>query len=207
MEGPVGGDRLRGTTRRPGTDTEWDAFRAAFDRTHRALWTEFNDWVVAQGAPPLDDLEFIHTSRHANLTLYPEVAAYPRSRPLGDTWTRLEFSVRATEQPFTVPEPLRDGEGALIYLSLGSLGSADVDLMRRLVDVLGTTRHRFIVSEGHRHDEYELADTMWGAEFIPQTSVLPQVDLVRAARISLLRTTSGPSDKQTHSGNANHDRH
>ncbi len=31
---------------------------------------------------------------------------------------------------------------------------------------------------GPRHDELELADNMWGAEFVPQTSVLPLVDLV-----------------------------
>ena len=67
---------------------------------------------------------------------------------------------------------------ALIYLSLGSLGSADVDLMRRLVDVLGRTPHRYIVSKGPRHEEYELAPNMWGAELVPQTRIIPLVDLV-----------------------------
>jgi MGT family glycosyltransferase len=66
----------------------------------------------------------------------------------------------------------------LIYLSLGSLGSADVDLMKRLIDVLGMTQHRFIVSKGPQHTEYKLADNMWGAEFLPQTSLIPLVDLV-----------------------------
>jgi MGT family glycosyltransferase len=77
-----------------------------------------------------------------------------------------------------VPANLRTGEGGLIYLSLGSLGSADVDLMRRLVAVLSETPHRYIVSKGPQHDEYDLADNMWGAEFVPQPSVLPLVDLV-----------------------------
>jgi UDP:flavonoid glycosyltransferase YjiC (YdhE family) len=72
----------------------------------------------------------------------------------------------------------RDGERALIYLSLGSLGSADVDLMRRLVDVLSRTRHRFIVSKGPQAALYELADNMWGAQSVPQTNVIPLVDLV-----------------------------
>jgi UDP:flavonoid glycosyltransferase YjiC (YdhE family) len=53
-----------------------------------------------------------------------------------------------------------------------------VDLMRRLIDVLGRTPHRYIVSKGPRHDEYELASNMWGAELVPQTRVLPLVDLV-----------------------------
>jgi UDP:flavonoid glycosyltransferase YjiC (YdhE family) len=50
--------------------------------------------------------------------------------------------------------------------------------MRRLVEVLGATPHRYVVSKGPQHTEYELADNMVGAEFLPQTSVLGQVDLV-----------------------------
>ncbi len=50
--------------------------------------------------------------------------------------------------------------------------------MQRLVEVLADTPHRFIVSRGPCHDEYELAPNMWGEEFLPQPSVLPQVDLV-----------------------------
>jgi UDP:flavonoid glycosyltransferase YjiC (YdhE family) len=44
--------------------------------------------------------------------------------------------------------------------------------------VLGTTRHRFIVSKGPLADEYELPDNMWGAAQVPQTNVLPHVDLI-----------------------------
>ena len=72
----------------------------------------------------------------------------------------------------------REGDGSLIYLSLGSLGSGDVPLMRRLVEFLGETRHRYVVSKGPQHDEYELAPNMVGDEFLPQTSLLPEVDLV-----------------------------
>ena len=73
---------------------------------------------------------------------------------------------------------MRDRPGSLVYLSLGSLGSADVELMKRLVDVLGRTPHRYIVSKGPQHDQYELADNMWGDHQVPQTNVLPLVDLV-----------------------------
>jgi UDP:flavonoid glycosyltransferase YjiC (YdhE family) len=44
--------------------------------------------------------------------------------------------------------------------------------------VLGRTPHRFIVSKGPQADLYELADNMWGEEFLPQPAILPQVDLV-----------------------------
>jgi MGT family glycosyltransferase len=135
---------------------------------------------MESGAPSLPDLEFIHTSDHANLYVYPQEADYTAERPLDSTWTRMDSSVRTTDEPYTIPAEVADRpEGsALIYLSLGSLGSADVDLMRRLIDVLGRTPHRFIVSKGPQHAEYELADNMVGAEFVPQTRIIPEVDLV-----------------------------
>jgi MGT family glycosyltransferase len=157
--------------------TGWDEFRAEYERTHRDLWQETNEWVQDQGCPSLPDMEFIHESRHLNLYVYPEVADYSRSRPLAGTWHRLESSVRATEETFELPSAL-GGEGSLIYLSLGSLGSADVDLMKRLVEVLAATPHRYIVSKGPRADELDLADNMWGKDRLPQTSIIPLVDLV-----------------------------
>lgn len=160
--------------------SEWDAFREEYDRSHRAMWTDFNEFVVAAGAAALPDLEFIHQSVHANLYVYPEEADYTDTRSLDKTWHRLDSSVRDPEEPFVVPPSLagRPPDSALVYLSLGSLGSADVSLMKRLVAVLGDTPHRYIVSKGPQHAEYELADNMWGAEFLPQTAVIPQVDLV-----------------------------
>ncbi|MGE5134369.1 MAG: glycosyltransferase [Gemmatimonadota bacterium] len=158
----------------------WDEFRKEYDRTHRAMWEEFSSWVSAQGAPPLPDLEFIHTSEHANLYVFPEEADYADLRPLGPAWHRMDSSVRETDQPYEIPAALADRpeDSALIYLSLGSLGSADVELMKRLVDVLGRTPHRYIVSKGPQHAEYELAANMAGAEFLPQTTLIPQVDAV-----------------------------
>ncbi|HEX3325763.1 MAG TPA: nucleotide disphospho-sugar-binding domain-containing protein [Actinomycetota bacterium] len=156
----------------------WDAFRAEYERTHRELWESTNDWVIEQGAPPLPPLEFIHTSAHLNLYLFPQAADYPRSQPLAETWHRLESSVRDTEEPFEVPDGLRNQPGALVYLSLGSLGSADVDLMKRLIEVLAETPYRYIVSKGPRAAEFELADNMWGEARLPQTNIIPLTDLV-----------------------------
>ena len=34
-----------------GDRTGWAEFRAEYDRVHRPLWAEFNDWYTAQGAP------------------------------------------------------------------------------------------------------------------------------------------------------------
>ncbi|HEY3524467.1 MAG TPA: nucleotide disphospho-sugar-binding domain-containing protein, partial [Candidatus Limnocylindrales bacterium] len=110
--------------------------------------------------------------------VYPAEADYERAVPLGPTWHRLDSCVRATEGSWDLPEPLASTEGPLVYLSLGSLGSADVGLMQRLIDVLGQTRHRVIVSMGPQHELLRLAPNMVGAEFLPQPTIVPQVDVV-----------------------------
>lgn len=68
--------------------------------------------------------------------------------------------------------------GKWIYLSLGSMGSIDLTLMRRLVAVLGRSRHKVIVSKGPRAGEFNLPRNMWGERFLPQMQMVPVVDLV-----------------------------
>jgi MGT family glycosyltransferase len=156
--------------------SEWSDFLAEYDRTHRPMWEQFNAWVVEQGAPELPDLEFIGEG-DLNLYVYPGPLDYTDARPLGLTWHRLESSVRETDGGYELPAGFADGR-KLIYFSLGSLGSADLELMRRVLAALGRTPHRYIVSMGPLHGELELAANMVGAEFLPQTKIIPMVDLV-----------------------------
>jgi UDP:flavonoid glycosyltransferase YjiC (YdhE family) len=153
----------------------WSEFRNEYARRVGQMQAEFSEFCVEHGAPPLPALEFIGESPWLNLYLYPAELDYPRSRPLAPTWHNLETSVRTTDPAWEAPS--REG-AALIYVSLGSLGSADVALMERLVDVLSRTPHRYVVSKGPQHQAYELAENMTGGEFLPQTSILPEVDLV-----------------------------
>ena len=44
--------------------------------------------------------------------------------------------MRSTDEPYELPESLASADGPLLYLSLGSLGSADVGLMRTLIATL-----------------------------------------------------------------------
>jgi MGT family glycosyltransferase len=157
---------------------EWETFRAEYARAISGMRADFDEFSRGRGAPPLPDGELIHSSRWLNLYLYPRELDYARSIPMAGTWHNLESSVRGSDAPWSVPEELADRDGALIYLSLGSLGSADVPLMERLVESLARTPHRYVVSKGPQHDAYELAPNMVGAEFLPQVSVLPHVDLV-----------------------------
>jgi MGT family glycosyltransferase len=151
----------------------WDAFRRRYLQLHDDLQRDFSGFCVKRGAPDLPEGEFIHESPYLNLYLYPAEADYPRSRLLGPGWHRLDSCVRETPAWETPP-----GDGKLVYLSLGSLGSGDVELMTRLIGLLGETEHRVVVSMGPQHAQLRLAGNMTGAEFLPQPSVLGHADLV-----------------------------
>jgi UDP:flavonoid glycosyltransferase YjiC (YdhE family) len=160
----------------------WSGFLEEVRRTHAEMWNDFDAFCRANGETGLayGDLgpEFIAESPFLNLYSYPADADYERARPLGPTWHRLDSTVRAAESTYELPAELAGRDGALVYLSLGSLGSADVGLMQRLVDVLATTRHRVIVSKGPLADQITLHDNQTGEGFLPQPAVLPMVDLV-----------------------------
>jgi MGT family glycosyltransferase len=157
-----------------GDPAGWDDFRARYRELHAPLQENFSAFCEERGAPPLPELEFVHESPFLDLYLYPAEADYDRSRPLGPQWQRLDSCVRSLDEGFEPPP----GDSSLVYVSLGSLGSADVELMNRLVAALAVTPHRYVVSKGPQHDLIELAPNMTGAEFLPQPAILPHVDLV-----------------------------
>jgi MGT family glycosyltransferase len=158
-----------------GDRSGWEEFREEYRRTHADLHADFDEFARERGCPPLPELEFIHRSSYVNLFLYPEEADYDRSRPLGPMWERLDSCVRKEGAgEFELPK----GDGPLVYLSLGSLGSADVELMQRLVDLLAAGGYRAIVSKGPQHEQIELREGQAGAELVPQPALLPLVDAV-----------------------------
>ena len=162
---------LRLPDRRP---LGWDEFREEYRRTHSSLHADFDEFMQAAGCPPLPELEFIHRSAYLNLFLYPGGGGLLALRPLGPMWERLDSCVRTERDDFELPP----GDGTLVYLSLGSLGSADVELMQRLVDLLAAGGYRAIVSKGPQHEQIELRDGQVGAELVPQPALLPHVDAV-----------------------------
>jgi MGT family glycosyltransferase len=160
-----------------GDRSDWAAFRSRYEELHADMHADFDAFVQARGCPPLPPMEFIHESPYLNLYLYPPAADYERSVPLAPTWHNLGTCVRRSDEQWEVPASLGT-RGKLVYLSLGSLGSADVPLMQRFIDLLGRTEHRIIVSMGPQHAELRLHDNMWGAEQVPQPAILPHVDAV-----------------------------
>jgi len=158
--------------------SHWGEYGAEYRRAIDQMQAAFSQFCTERGAPPLPEGEMIHESPWLNLYLYPNEVDYPRSMRLAPNWHNLESSVRTTDADWSIPPELAEREGSLVYVSLGSLGSGDVPLMKDLVAALADTPQRYVVSKGPQHTEYELADNMVGEEFLPQVSVLPQVDLV-----------------------------
>jgi MGT family glycosyltransferase len=162
-------------------DERWPQFRAEARRVLGDLHAEYDDACRSRGTPPLpaSDLgaEWMHSSPWLNLSLYPGELDYPRAQPLDATWRRLDTNVRSPEAPWQRPAGF-DDDLPLVYLSLGSLGSADLPLMRRLVEALATTRCHAVVSKGPLHAELDLPPGMVGEEWLPQPAVLRAVDAV-----------------------------
>ena len=156
----------------------WGDFLVEADRVLGQLWHEASEFSQARGAGPLPAGQFIHASPDLNLYIYPAEVDYQREQPLDDSWHRIDTCIREERGEIDAPTHILSGDGKLIYLSLGSLGSADTALMQRLCDALADTPHRYIVSKGPQHDEIELRDNQWGAEYLPQPILMPLCDLV-----------------------------
>ncbi len=157
--------------------SQWQAFREEYHVQHAGLLAQHNDFRISVGTAPCARDEFNTHSPWLNLYLFPEAVDYARAEPLGPTWHRLQSTVRTGEAPFDVAEMV-PGTGKVVYLSLGSLGCMDLGLMQRLIDAMATTRHRTIVSMGPLKDQMTLGQNMYGDEFLPQPSILPQCDLL-----------------------------
>ena len=139
---------------------------------------EVSAYAVSKGAPPLTNGRLHPVSPHLNLYLWPKEFEYEELRPMKDKWVRVENFVRMVPGHFDIPAQLADKPGKLVFLSMGSFGCANVELMKNLTQILAKSEHRFIVSKGPLFESHKLPDNMWGQRFLPQTAVLPLVDLV-----------------------------
>ena len=120
---------------------------------------------------------------------YPEEYDYPEIKEHHPDWFNLEVfnkndSGETVDLKEFLPKEFYDNDldgnftGKWIYVSMGSMGSVDLDLMHRLIDALSKTNHKYIVSKGPRHEEYELKRNLWGDRYLPQMKILTVVDLV-----------------------------
>lgn len=155
------------------------AFRDRFNQVIKPIHDDFNEFLKSTGEDPYPIGQFFEASPYLNLLLYPEPVTYNRVEPLDPKrFQYLEGCVRK-EEPYTVPEFAANQNGPLIYVSFGSLGAGDTELLKRIIDALAGSRFRAQVNVGDYMDAYtDVPPNVHLAGWYPQPSVIPQVDAV-----------------------------
>lgn len=157
----------------------WTIYRKAEKRAMFGLRLYMRPWWWRKCLSPPETSQLRSFAKYFGIYVYPSALDYDSD--LGapsSNWTRLDMCIRHTSDDFRLPDCLNGKPGKLIYLSMGSLGSVNLKLMKRLVETLSSSPHRFIVSKGSKGDQLTLADNMWGDNFVNQLAILPKVDLV-----------------------------
>lgn len=154
-------------------------FRSRFHEVIKPIHDDFNAFLRSVGEEPYPIGQFFEASPFLNLILYPEAVKYKRAKILDPKlFQYLEGCVRQ-DQPYTLPQFQKNNEGPLLYISFGSLGSGDTELIKRLIDTIGKTRYRALVNVGNYQTEYAaLPGNVIVDSWFPQPSVIPQVDVV-----------------------------
>ncbi len=155
------------------------AFHAKFNATIKPIHDDFNAFLAAHNEAPYPLGQFFEASPFLNLLLYPEPVTYTRARPLNPKqFQYLEGCVRK-EVPYEMPAFAANPLGPLLYISFGSLGAGDTDLLKRLITLIGKSRFRALVNVGDYAAEYtDLPPNVVISNWFPQPSVIPMVDLV-----------------------------
>ncbi|TIS77721.1 MAG: glycosyltransferase [Mesorhizobium sp.] len=154
-------------------------YRDHFNKVIKPIHDDFNAFLKSNNEAPYPIGQFFEASPYLNLLLYPEAAKFKRRHPLDPAkFQYLEGCVRQ-EKPYTVPTFAKNNGGPLLYVSFGSLGAGDVDLLKRIIGTLGKTRYRALVNVGGYKDQYpQLPENVIVESWFPQPSVIPQVDAV-----------------------------
>jgi len=153
------------------------AFRERFNAVIKPIRDDFNAFLQENGQAPYPVGQFFEASPFMNLLLYPEPVAFQRAHPLDPKqFQYLEGCVRH-EKPYEIPPFARNNDKPLIYVSFGSLGAGDTDLLKRIIAVLGTLPYRALVNIGDYKDSYEsVPENVIIESWFPQPSVIAQVD-------------------------------
>jgi MGT family glycosyltransferase len=154
------------------------AFRERFNEVIRPIHDDFNAFLKSSGEDPYPIGQFFEASPFMNLLLYPESVKFTRSEPLDPKrFQYLEGCVRK-EAPYEVPTFAKNNDGPLVYVSFGSLGAGDTDLLKRIIAAIGTSRFRALVNVGGYKDQYDdVPGNVVIESWFPQPSVIPQVDV------------------------------
>lgn len=155
------------------------AFRAKFKEAIKPIHDDFNSFLESTGERPYPLGQFFEASPYMNLLLYPRPIAYRRSKSLDPAlFQYIEGCVRQ-EDDYDVPVFEKNNDGPLLYISFGSLGAGDTELLKRLIRLVGGSPYRALVNVGDYGDSYtDIPGNVIAKSWFPQPSVIPKVDLV-----------------------------
>ena len=155
------------------------AYREAFEREIGPIHAKFNAFLAACGERPYPLGQFFEASPWLNLLHYPQPLAFRRRHALDPgRFVYLEGCVRGGET-YAVPEFAVGNDLPLLYVSFGSLGAGDTDLMKRLMTALGALPYRVLVNVGDYGDAYgDVPANCHVENWYPQPSVIEQADAV-----------------------------
>ena len=165
-----------------GDTSQWREHEQATTKALGPLRTLISEHSVRSGGQPMPAGRLFHEySPFLNLYMSPLELQYSRellSSSVPSNVIGVDCFLRTTpNERFSLPAQLADRPGKLVFFSMGSFGCSSLPLMTRLVAILAKSPHRFIVSKGPL--KYELpGENLWGEEYLPQTAILPLVDLV-----------------------------
>jgi UDP:flavonoid glycosyltransferase YjiC (YdhE family) len=119
-------------------------------------------------------------SPYLNLLLYPKPLRFSRRFELDpEKFVYLDGCVRSEADEYEVPRFAENNDAPLIYFSFGSLGVTDVDLIKRMIGVLGKAPYRVLVNVGDFMDEHaDPPGNVHLASWFPQPAVIPHCDVV-----------------------------
>ena len=162
------------------TDREcFEKFDAKFKEVVRPCHDKYNAFLKECGEAPYELGEFFEASPFLNLLLYPEPVKFKRRTPLDPArFQYLEGCVR-DEKPYEIPTFAAHNDKPIIYVSFGSLGSGDTDLLKRIIAAVAQMEIRALVNVGDYKDSYgELPPNVQIDGWFPQPSVIKQMDAV-----------------------------
>lgn len=155
------------------------AYRRRFRQVIQPIHDEFNAFLKSVGERRYPLGQFFEASPHMNLLLYPSAVRFKRRHRLpARQFQYLEGCVRK-EKRYEVPRFKANEGKPLLYVSFGSLGAGDTELMQRLIAAIGKLPVRALVNVGDYKDQYRhVPGNVIIESWFPQPSVIPRVDAV-----------------------------
>lgn len=152
-------------------------FEAAYLEATADAHQRYNNFRQSCGLASLPSGQFLEASPDLNLLLAPSSIRHERVKPLPqDIYVFLDGCVR--EEAQFDPPTLPMNDGPLVYMSFGSLGAIDTDLISRMIDTFAIIPARFFVNVGGFLESYQtVPDNVFLGSWFPQPSIVAKSDL------------------------------